>query len=260
MITSIEKKIIIMALFAGEIMMKSGAEIYRVEDTISRICKACNIPYVEVFATPSGIFLSVDRGGDSSMHTFIKRIRGGRTDLGKISMTNQLSRDFVSTDLSIDSGMEILRSIEDSPIYSLPARMLGAALSSAFFCIMFGGCLKDFLATLFIGGACYGLSILLDILETNYFIKGFICTALATTLALLARALSLGEGVGPMTIGALMLFVPGVAITNAIRDFLAGDMLSGLARTAEAIFIAVSLGAGAGVVMRLWVILGGAGI
>ena len=55
-----------------------------------------------------------------------------------------------------------------------------------------------------------------------------------------------------------MIFVPGVAITNSIRDFLSGDMLSGLARMTEAVLTAISLAAGAGVVLKLWSYMGGA--
>ena len=51
-----------MAVRAGEIMLASGAEVYRVEDTITRICKACRIDHVEIFATPTGIFVSLDDG------------------------------------------------------------------------------------------------------------------------------------------------------------------------------------------------------
>ena len=77
MVNLFQKKVLILALYAGEIMMKSGAEIYRVEDTIQRICKACGINYVEVFATPTGIFLSLDKGGDDDdTLTYIKRIQG----------------------------------------------------------------------------------------------------------------------------------------------------------------------------------------
>ena len=54
-----------------------------------------------------------------------------------------------------------------------------------------------------------------------------------------------------------MLFVPGVAITNSIRDFLSGDMLAGLTRMVEAFLTAVSLAAGAGLVLKLWVMIGG---
>ena len=55
-----------------------------------------------------------------------------------------------------------------------------------------------------------------------------------------------------------MIFVPGVAITNSIRDFLSGDMLSGVARAVEAFIIAISLAAGAGMILKLWNTLGGA--
>ena len=54
-----------------------------------------------------------------------------------------------------------------------------------------------------------------------------------------------------------MLFVPGAAITNALRDFLTGDMLSGVARLTEAFAIAIALALGAGLVLKLWLYIGG---
>lgn len=252
-----QKKILILAMFAGEIMMKSGAEIYRVEDTITRICRACGIPYVEVFVTPTGIFMSLDNGDDSEMISFIKRIRGGAIDLGKISETNQFSRDFVSTDLSVEEGMDWLRKIAKAHPYKLWIKMVAAALVSSFFCIMFGGTVSDFFCALVIGTISFLISEGLTVLETNYFIRGFLCTAFAAISALFCSYHGVGDSSGPIIIGTLMLFVPGVAITNAIRDFLAGDMVSGLSRTSDAVITAISLAAGAGVILRLWVMLGG---
>ena len=257
MVENLQKKIIILALFAGEIMVKSGAEIYRVEDTITRICKACNIPYVEVYATPTSIFLSVDKGADSDMTTYIKSIRGSKTDLGKIAETNQFSRDFVNTDLSIDEGMEWLRKIEQKEPYPLWVRVFFVALGCAAFSLMFDGDMKDCLCTFFVGAITYLVSLGVDNLQTNYFIKGVFCTAFAALLALTCAMVGIGSSSGAITIGTLMLFVPGVAITNAIRDFLSGDMVSGLVRMAEAFVIAVSLGVGAGIVLKTWVMLGG---
>ena len=54
-----------------------------------------------------------------------------------------------------------------------------------------------------------------------------------------------------------MLFVPGLAITNAIRDTIAGDLVSGLTRAAEAFFVAISIAVGTGIVLSLWIALGG---
>ena len=84
-----QKMILILAVRAGEIMMKAGAEIYRVEDTIERICKACGIDHVDVFAMPTGIFITMDKGVDADdTYTYIRRIKSSETDLNKISRVN----------------------------------------------------------------------------------------------------------------------------------------------------------------------------
>ena len=254
-----QKKVLILALHAGELMMKSGAEIYRVEDTITRICKACKIPYVEVFATSTGIFLSLDEGSaDADMHTFIKRIKGSSIDLDKISRINHFSREFTTTDLSIDAGITILKEISNIKSYPLLLRILGAALVSSFFALIFEGDIRDFYCSFVIGAFSYMTSVLLDKIETNLFIRGFCCCALATFLALLSISIGLGSNISSIIIGSIMIFLPGMAITNAIRDTLAGDTLSGVSRGLEAIIVAVSLAAGVGVVLKLWVSLGGA--
>lgn len=248
-----QKKVLILAVRAGELMMKNGAEIYRVEDTITRICKACGIPYVEVFATPTGIFVSVDgTDKEGDMHTYIKRIKGGSdTDLSKISRINQFSRKFTTTDLSIEDGMEILKEIDKAPPHPLPVRLLGAALVASFFSLLFGGNVIDFFCAFIIGAGCYLLSGLLKKIDVNFFIRGVCCCAVAAFFALTISQTLYTANYNAIIIGSLMIFVPGVAITNAIRDFLSGDMLSGVARVTEASLIAISLAAGAGIVLKL---------
>lgn len=259
MINQMQKKVLILALRAGELMMKSGAEIYRVEDTITRICKACRIPYVEVFATPTGIFLSLDEGSEESdMHTFIKRIKGSSIDLEKISRINHFSREFTSTDLSIDSGLSRLKEIAKIKPYPLLLRVFGAALVSSFFALIFQGAIRDFFCALFAGSGSYLLSVILDKFETNLFIRGFCCCFAATSIALGLFSAGLGTNLNSVIIGAIMIFLPGVAITNAVRDTLAGDMVSGMSKGLEAVIIAVSIASGVGIALKLWSLLGGA--
>ncbi|MEA4923300.1 MAG: threonine/serine exporter family protein [Eubacteriaceae bacterium] len=257
MINPVQKQVLQLAVKAGEIMMQSGAEIYRVEDTISRICAACRIPNVEVFATPTGVFVSIDPGDeDSDVLTYISRIHSSAVNLNKISDINEFSRVFTTTDLSIEDGLKELDTIAKQKRYPVPVRLLGAGLVSAFFCALLSGSLVDSLCSGLIGVCSFALSIFLYKYDINYFIRGFCCCALATVLALLSVSLSIGSSAGSMVIGSLMLFVPGAAITNAIRDFLYGDMLSGVARMTEALVIAVSLATGAGIVIKLWSISG----
>ena len=258
MVNVFQKKVLLLAVYAGEIMMKNGAEIYRVEDTITRICKACGISDIEVFATPTGIFVSLDKGGEEDdTQTYIKRIRGSDTDLNKISLINHFSREFTTTDLSVEEGMKILKDIDNQEPYPLPVRVLGASMISSFFCLIFGGSPVDFCVALLAGSICYLLSTLLKRYDINFFIRGFCCCAAAAFIAMTAATSIPMTSYEPIIIGSIMIFVPGVAITNSIRDFLSGDMLSGVARMTEALLTAVSLAAGAGVILKVWGAIGG---
>jgi len=253
-----QKKILVLALYAGEIMMKSGAEIYRVEDTIVRICKACKIPYVECFATGTGIFLSLDNGepGDD-MYTFLKRIDSTSIDLWKISEINSFSRKFSTTDLSVEEGLELLKKIDARRTYRFPVKLMGACLIGSSFCLMFGGGISECLGSLLSVAAAYSLSFLIDKLKFNNFIKIFLSCALATFVALLLNFTGLISFIGPVIIGSVTIFLPGVAITNSARDLLSGEMLAGIAGGAEAIISAVAIASGVGLILQFWHVLGG---
>ncbi|MDR1292787.1 MAG: threonine/serine exporter family protein [Clostridiales Family XIII bacterium] len=253
MINKVQKKILILALYAGELMLKSGAEVYRVEDTIIRICKACKIDYVECFATTTGITLSLDRGGaDSEMHTFIKRIDGISIDLERISMINEFSREFTTTDLSVDDGFERLRAIAARPTFSLPLRILGAALVGAFMCPYYGGNVSGMFISA--AAACVGYIIfyVVNKLKLAGFIRVFI-SCLGSSLAVLALSNITADYTPALILSAVTIFMPGVAITNAARDLLSGDMLAGVARAADAAITAVAISCGAGVIAGIWV-------
>ena len=252
-----QKDILMLAMRAGTIMMKSGAEIVRVEDTIERICKTCGIESVNVFATPTGIFVSTDNEEASNTVTHIKRIRSSETNLTRISRVNQFSRTFTTTDMTVEEGMKVLDDIEKSKPYPLWLRILAAAVVTGCFSVIFGGNALDFCVTVPIGLACYIISRFLEKYEINFFIRGFVCCAFAAFCALVAAASFHGVSYAPVISGCLMLFVPGIPITNAIRDFLSGNMLSGVARLTEAAIIGVSLAAGAGVIIELWYVMGG---
>lgn len=261
MVNVFQKKILMVAVYAAEIMMKNGAEIYRVEDTVTRICNAGRIYNVEVFATPTGIFVSMDSGDEEDQPlTYIKRIHSTGTDLSKISKVNSFSREFSTTDLSVESGMKILEKIDNEEAYPFFVRTLGAAMTCGFFALIFSGTMIDACMAMISGIICYSLADVLRRADVNAFIRSFCCCGLAAFIAL-SGAFSIPDAsYEPVIIGTLMLFVPGAAITNAIRDFLSGDMLSGTARLMEAILTAVGLACGAGVVLKIWAMVGGVAI
>lgn len=258
MVNVFQKKILMVAVYAAEIMMKNGAEIYRVEDTVTRICNAGRIYNVEVFATPTGIFVSMDSGDENDDPlTYIKRIHETGTDLSKISKVNHFSREFFDTDLSVEDGMERLKEIDRGEEYPYAVRTIAAAMICSFFAVIFGGSIIDALVAVISGITCYSLSLFFRKLNINSFIRCFFCCGLAALIALFAASSIPDASYDPIIIGTIMLFVPGAAITNSIRDFLSGDMLAGTARLMEALLIAVGLACGAGVVLKVWEMTGG---
>ena len=258
MVNVFQKKILIVAVYAAEIMMRNGAEIYRVEDTVTRICKAGKIKHVEVFATPTGIFVSMDSGNENDEPlTYIKRIHETGTNLSKISKVNHFSRKFSTTDLSVEDGMKMLKTIDKEEEYPFAVRVAAASIVCCFFALIFEGSAIDACIAGISGVLCYSLFSLLRELEINSFIRCFCCCGLAAFIALSAAGSIPDASYDPIIIGTIMLFVPGAAITNSIRDFLSGDMLAGMSRLMDAVLTAVGLACGAGVVLQIWEMAGG---
>lgn len=140
------KKLLVLAMLAGRTMLRSGAETYRVEDTIERICRSrANIKYADAFITPTGIFISIEYGNE--VMTLVKRVKTISTDLNKVSMVNDFSRKFVSTNMSIQEGMDELESINNTKTYSQRLKSFFGSSAAALFCLMFGGTLLDFIST-----------------------------------------------------------------------------------------------------------------
>lgn len=256
------KRMLVLALFAGEIMLKNGGETYRVEDTIIRLCKSRGFKYVEAIVTPTGIYISVDHpdeeGKEGPMHSFNKRIKNRQINLEKVAKVNDFSRRFVQEGLSIEEGMKRLKDIEKSPppFTNYQVAFFGGVTSS-FFILLLGAdfyeFLSAFLATIFV---TYTITVLAQ-KEFASFAIYLIGGALAAFLAVLLGQISPEISINRVIIGEIMVMVPGVAITNGVRDSIAGDLISGMARGGEALIVAIAIAFGVGFILNLWTFMGG---
>ena len=110
------KKLMILALNAGHELLKSGAETYRIEDTMTRICNSReNITRSESFVTQTVILIAVEFEGN--VYTDFRRVSGEATNLDKISYINQFSRDFQVENISIDEGLEVIENVKDIHVF-----------------------------------------------------------------------------------------------------------------------------------------------
>jgi uncharacterized membrane protein YjjP (DUF1212 family) len=245
------------AVEAGRIILENGGETYRVEDTIIRICAAFGVRHADSFVTPTGIMMSViDKNGMTI--SIIKRIRTRTVNLEKICKVNELSRNIHKFIHSEEEMLKHLKEIDATPRYNYKETIFFAALAAGFFTLLFGGQFRDFLLALIIGALIKSTSVYLNSFSINDFFINIVGGAMAALLALTFNQLGFVGNFDKLIIGSIMLLVPGLAITNAIRDTIAGDLVAGLTRATEAFLVAIGIAVGSGIMLKLWIsIFGG---
>ncbi|MEI3337722.1 MAG: threonine/serine exporter family protein [Clostridium sp.] len=249
-------KLLQVSAFAGQILLESGAETYRVEETIDKICLAFGVKETDSFATPTGIIVSITY--KEQIYSTVKRITNRGVDLNKVDKINDLSRRLQNKPMYLDELYKTLLKINKGDNYKTLYSYLASSLVAGAFSLLYGGDFNDFISSFIIGfGINYIIlkskKFLLNSFFTNCVGGGF--TAL---LALIFKYFGLVHNLDKTIIGSIMLLVPGIIITNAVRDIIAGDYLAGITRGSEAFLIAVAIAVGTGVVISLWIkVLGG---
>lgn len=240
-------RILNMVTSIGEMMLINGAETSRVEETMTRICNSFHIFHTDIFVIPTSIIISAN--DYSRTITKVKRVHRRTVDLDKVSKVNNLSRQICNDDLSLDTIEERIKSINSNKKYSLSTQVFAFSIVAGFFTLFFRGDFKDFLVSLVIGGLLEIISVKLDGIDTNSFFTNILCGASTALIAVISVKMHIGSNVDKIIIGSLMPLVPGLAITNAIRDTIAGELVAGAAKLLEAFLIAVAIAMGTGTIL-----------
>lgn len=244
-------KLLKVTTLAGKIMLESGAETYRVEETMIRICIAFGATTADSFVIPTGIIVTVTYNNEVA--TLVKRITSRGVDLNKIDKINDLSRKIKIEKIDMYKFNEELISISNSDRYSFLTTLLFSAITAGCFAIVFGGNIQDFIAASITGAIIKIASIIFQKLDINEFFVNSVCGGLCSILAALFFKIHLISNLDNTIIGSIMLLVPGLTITNAIRDTIAGDFLAGITKASEAFLIAVSIAVGTGAILSLFI-------
>ena len=228
-------------LLAGKIMMESGSEVYRVEDTMSRIAHSHGRTDSVSYVTATGIFMSLK----NSHHTQIENVGERSNNLEKVVAVNQLSRDFATKAITLSELCASLKKVNQKvPHFPLWLQVICAGITSSTLMYIFNGTWMDFVATFLIGCLGFILKTLAHDWLKVAFLDYFIAAFGIGFFAILAVHWNLAFSVDNIIIGSVMPLVPGVAITNSFRDILASHLISGIVRGTEAIIIAIAIGVG----------------
>lgn len=239
-----------MATNLGYELAMAGAETFRVEESISRVLAAYGVQ-ADVFAIPNYLVVSF-LTEEGQPITRMRRIGFHGNDLDAVEKFNGLSRAYCNRTPDPKDGIQWLDYVRSQLVsYPTAVEYLGDFIGAGGFGLLFGGN--------FIDGLCAGVCGILvglvnRLLEAHKANPFFRTIAASFVMALVAYAFG-AAGIAPnpdaVIIGALMLLVPGLLFTNAMRDIIYGDTNSGINRIVQVILTAISIALGTAVAWSL---------
>lgn len=244
-----------LAIDLGYELAMSGAETFRVEESVTRMLAAYGVDS-DVFAIPNYIMITIRRK-DGTPITRMRRIGYHGNNMDRVERFNGLSRRLVTERPPLETAHEMLiHTRKTARNYSLKTQYLAHILGAGGFGLFMGGTMAD--------GICAGLCGLvvgvvdkyLDGLKANQFFRTIASSFLMAMLAYTLGAFGVAQNPDAVTIGALMLLVPGLLFTNAMRDIIYGDTNSGVNRIVQVFLVAAALSLGTAAALnisaRIW--------
>ncbi len=250
-------KLLDLAIDLGCRLQLTGAETYRVEESVTRLLEAYDVRG-EAYSIPNCLIVSL-QGADGAPLTRMRRVDRHGTDLDLLEQYSAVSRRIWAEKPPVAQAAALLESARGrSRQYRLWQYLLGCAVASAGFALFFKGTLPDALAAALGGMLCGLCNYAMDGLHTNEFIKtvldAFLVAACGYGLALAGLVRNMDAAI----IGPLTMLVPGFLFTNSMRDIIYGDTMSGVNRIVQVFIVSAAIAVGTGFALGLGQMLWGA--
>lgn len=245
-----------LVILAGQMILENGGETRRVEETMMHMSFAGGAKAVDVVATPPGIFCTITT--EQGTFTRVARIYKRGLNLAKVLEVNRISRELSEGTLSVEAAYQELQKLDAMPRrYATWIHTLAAASASSAFTYLLGA----HVGSVFVAGLT-GLMVMItvDALQDRgvlHFVAVAFGGVVAAVTNLTAKIIFPSLEFDLAVVGSIMVLVPGVAITNSMRDALSEDLVSAAVRGIEALGVASSIAVGVGAVLALYIALGG---
>lgn len=224
---STSKDVIDCIRYVSTILSESGSETYSIEENIEKILISQGFITPNVFSTSTGIFLSFHDDLNNS-YTEIIRVKKRGTNLNNIYEVNNLIDNLINNNFDIVLVNKTLKSIlcpnKDKKITLL--KILSAGISSSFFTLLYGGIVYDYIIAFICGIVIQLVSISFKRVDIFHFANSFICGLLTAIIACIGINIFKDSNFDKIIIGSIMPILPGLALTNSIKDTITGNLVS----------------------------------
>ena len=236
-------QVLSLAMDIGKSMIRCGAEINRVEETVMRICRAYGMQQTDVFSIVSMI-VGTTRDQNGTEVTLSRRVYSYATNFMQLEQLNALSRKLCAKPVDPASVRPALEEIRHDPVKLHPTVCIGYLIAAAAFTLFFGGSWKDALASVPIAVILWLIGSLVKVHGMSKLFVTPLSSATAGFLAIAFVKLGLADHAGMIMIGNVMLVIPGLMLINSVREMLCGDLMSGMLRLLESLILSLAIACG----------------
>lgn len=240
-------------LTIGAEMVRNGAEVRRAEDTMLRIAKAYHFQVMSSYAVTAQVELSL-KAPDGKHYTQALRIKRTWNDLGRVEALNADARRICNLRPPIASLKEYITPSEKKKRFRF-GEFIGYPISAFGFAVFFGGSFWDGLASAAVAVGMYLMDRFIRLRKHNYFVYTLVACFFSGCLAELFYKVGFGGNIDKIMIGDIMLFIPGLAMVNGIKEMFYRDILTGILRILEALLVAAAIAVGYALAILLFAAL-----
>ena len=251
MTENVTEQALSLSMDMGEAMLECGADVHRVEQTISLIGGAYGADRVDVFSINSMVLATVQAGEQT--YTQSRRVTSYTTDLDRLEDLNSLSRRLCGEKPPLDRARRAFARLGGrSGVLPALLKAMGYVFAAGGFCVFFGGRAGDCLVSMLIAVLLWLCDRHLRAQLPNRLIYTAVTAAAMGILACLAGRIGLAPNPDKVMIGDIMLQIPGLVLINGLRDMLLGDTMTGCMRVVEAVLTALAIALGFAVALMLF--------
>ena len=236
---------------AARVVLESGGETYRVEETVRRMAEGLGMRGVDVVAFPTSIFVA------DGTHAKVCRVTRRSTDMKRLSRVNDVSRCVASGRMRAAQAFAELEEIRRMPSPPQALLILMYGLTAASFALLFDGGIGSFIVAFLLGMLVQTFAPLFNKMEmgTLFYnaLSGFIVAFGAHAVHLF---IPYGD-INAVIVGGIMPMLTGLLMTTAVRDVMYGDLVSGVARAVDALLLCGTVALGVYVALKFFAMLGG---
>ena len=231
-------------LQAGRVLMESGAEIYRIEDTMGHMAKSLGIRDFSTYVVNRGVMISgLNRSGLKESRVLATSVPS--IHLGKLEEVNRLSRELAEQpNQPVSSIFQKLKTIEQKTFYRPLEDIIACVIGAGSFSLALGSSWIDGTAAaisgVFVG---IGMQLFSRFIHTS-FLQIILSSAIAALSANILYYLGIGQHRSVIILGTLMILIPGAYFVNAIREFTQNNYYSGLALMLSGVSTCLSISVG----------------